>query len=166
MVLTPSCVRAACYSANGVVSGDTTRFYYAGGNGPHSGGGKEHGRRNGIGLATAHTDGLAGLAAASEAQAAVVWSRPVAVGAELWVLVPPTACDGLRVGVFPSAGVEAAIEGFAHGACVPAEAAAQSPEHPQWHAVSWPGRSLATLGGAAASLRFEVARGALFAFGF
>lgn len=79
-------------------AGDATSFYYvshaavnslsraecccvqAGGNGPHSGGGKEHGRRNSIGLATAPTHALAGLRAADPNQAAAtVWTREVVV---------------------------------------------------------------------------------------
>ena len=40
----------------------TTLLYYSGGDGPHSGGGKEHGRANWMARATAPTDGLAGLA--------------------------------------------------------------------------------------------------------
>ena len=58
-------------------NGNTTLFYYAGGNGPHSGGGVEHGRRNDIGLATGPTNGLMTLDPRPGADARLVVSRPL-----------------------------------------------------------------------------------------
>lgn len=55
-----------CYAAPPILdpkdpTNTSVLLYYAGGNGPHSGGGVEHGRANFIGLAHANTESLAGL---------------------------------------------------------------------------------------------------------
>jgi hypothetical protein len=50
-----------CYAAPPLIdprNASNTLFYYAGGNGPHSGGGAEHGRADFIGLAQGPTNGL------------------------------------------------------------------------------------------------------------
>ena len=53
-----------CYAAPPILDpNDDTKvmLYYAGGNGPHSGGGSEHGRADFIALAHAHVESLAGM---------------------------------------------------------------------------------------------------------
>ena len=178
-----------CYSANGVVEhagagarggGSTVRFYYAGGNGPHSGGGNEHGRRNGMGLATATTDALAGLRPPAGRPSATVWTAPVLVpplAAEspssssspegLWVLVAPEDCAQLSVQLFRPA-AEAAISGFERGGCV-AAAVTGALDAPVRHSVQWSPRkrlqSLAAVAGTTVVLRLEL-RGTMYAFGF
>ena len=55
-----------CYAAPPLLDphdSKKVRLYYAGGNGPHSGGGKEHGRADWIALAHASTEAMAGLTA-------------------------------------------------------------------------------------------------------
>ena len=72
-----------CYAAPPLIdprNASNTLFYYAGGNGPHSGGGVEHGRADFIGLAEGPTDGLITLATTrSNSDALVVTSTPVHV---------------------------------------------------------------------------------------
>eukprot|EP00039_Didymoeca_costata_P005899 m.85750 g.85750 ORF g.85750 m.85750 type:complete len:503 (-) comp13022_c0_seq1:21-1529(-) len=53
-----------CYAAPPILdpsNSSQTKLYYAGGHGPHSGGGVEHGRRNYIALASVGTNTIAGL---------------------------------------------------------------------------------------------------------
>ena len=104
-----------CFSANGLVMPSTrqgltstseesqgnenneVRFYFAGGNGQHSGGGPVPGRNNFIGLATATEHALAGLTAAADGAgrhvaeaAAVIVTVPMPLpngATDLWVLL-------------------------------------------------------------------------------
>ena len=57
----------------------TTLLYYSGGDGPHSGGGKEHGRANWMARATAPTDGLAGLAPTEKGGVGTLRTHPITV---------------------------------------------------------------------------------------
>ena len=124
-------------AADNTSSNATTRFYYAGGNGPHSGGGSIPGRSNSIGLATAMTHALAGIGPAhnnttlrsneSSRQAAhggaeqpqtsvpaVVVTQEVpreegcVDGSGLWVLVGHGGCGDLAVKGIRYAGTRAA----------------------------------------------------------
>eukprot|EP01050_Picozoa_sp_SAG11_P016920 SAG11_NODE_2369_length_3447_cov_1.747611_1_plen_1057_part_00 len=98
-----------CFSANGLImpktrsdgdgeddtynTGDEVRFYFAGGDGPHSG--QPHGphsvtgRNNFIGLATATVHALAGLTAADSGKEMVIATTPIALdgATDLWLLV-------------------------------------------------------------------------------
>lgn len=158
-----------CYSANGIVSltGNETRFYYAGGNGPHSGGGIEHGRRNSIGLATSTTHALAALQSVSAARASLT-TRPVAIGSALRVLMKVEDCSSVIVRIFASNDAQQPLSGFDAGVCKPLFDAALPTEehHPQWHSISWPhGDSTSSLAGDEAVLQFDW-HGSIYAFGF
>lgn len=69
-----------CYAAPPILDPfdpKTTFLYYAGGNGPHSGGGVEHGRANYMARATAATDGLAGLKSTVDGVAGKLHTAPL-----------------------------------------------------------------------------------------
>jgi len=87
-----------CYAANPLIdprNESNTLFYYAGGNGPHSGGGAEHGRANFIGLAQGPTDGLITLPPGrhSVVSSAVIPAPHQSVGVAI-VLGPRSRCAG------------------------------------------------------------------------
>ena len=176
-----------CFSANGIVGpdGNTTRFYYvrahksplvnsrlglahallccqAGGNGPHSGP-----RADGIGLATAHTHALAGLASVEDGTATITTHPLRASAAQLrsmWVLAEPGACDTLRVQLLDADGVSA-VSGFGDGHCSEGSPAGDV-EAPQRQRVAW-GSMLddAGFGEQEVVLRLTL-HGTAYAFGF
>lgn len=135
------------------------RFYLcsAGGNGPHSGA-----RRNGIGLATAYTHALAGLAPTTGT--ATIWSKAQRiVGGQLRVLLTPEDCGQLKLALLMP---DIALDGFEKGRCIAISENRATARVPQWHVVAWAeGRSLTELNGQSAVLRFDIA-GPLFAFMF
>ena len=134
----------------------------AGGNGPHSGA-----RRNGIGLATAHTHALAGMAPTAGSATATIWSRPQWIaGGRLRVLLAPAECGQFKLALLTPKTNGLTLDGFETGRCSAISASSESTSVPQWHAVSWAGgHSLTELRGQSAVLRFEIA-GPLFAFTF
>jgi hypothetical protein len=101
-----------CFSANGLImpktrtdgddtdsTGDEVRFYFAGGDGPHSGQQhgphKDTGRNNFIGLATATEHALAGLTASDSGNEMSIATAPIALdgATDLWLLV---GTDGIN----------------------------------------------------------------------
>ena len=150
-------------------SSTLTRFYYEGGDGPHNGGPGDSGmgRKDAIGLATATTDALAGLTAATTGQPAVVWTAAVAAPAEaqrMWLLASggPGA-----VTVAVASRADGTHDAAAAGRVALADAA---PGQPRKYEVQWPGGgSLAEAldGEGRPAFRFLVPPGAtVFAFGF
>lgn len=79
-ILTQAFDSHTCYAAPPILDPfdpKTTFLYYAGGNGPHSGGGVEHGRANYMARATAATDGLAGLKSTVDGVAGKLHTAPL-----------------------------------------------------------------------------------------
>ena len=129
-----------CFASNGLLQelaqseaadpAQVVHFYYAGGNGPHSGG-KTSGRSNSIGLATSHANAMAGVTVReSDAdELAVVFTRTLDVpsnAARLWVLVssddPQELKSGPAVGVsLVQAGAEVDGSGTEQSRLVPWE---------------------------------------------
>jgi len=164
-----------CFSAPGIVgalssntSSTLTRFYYEGGDGPHNGGPGDSGmgRKDAIGLATATTDALAGLTAATTEQPAAVWTAAVDAPVDarrMWVLASGGA--GAVVTVAVASRADGTDDAAAAGRVALADAAAE----PRKYEVQWPGGSLAVAlsGEGRPAFRFLVSPGAtVFAFGF
>ena len=74
-----------CYAAPAIsdpTDPHTMLIYYAGGDGPHSGGGKEHGRANFMARATAATEGMAGITSTPGTGSGIIRSRPLQISGE------------------------------------------------------------------------------------
>ena len=110
----------------------TTLLYYSGGDGPHSGGGKEHGRANWMARATAPTDGLAGLAPTDPGGVGTVRTHPITVhSSRLRLRIAGGAEASVGVRVESEAG-ELLLEGVGMPAVAQATAGGSEEIEVQW----------------------------------
>ena len=110
----------------------TTLLYYSGGDGPHSGGGKEHGRANWMARATAPTDGLAGLAPTEAGGVGTLRTHPMTVhSSRLRLRIAGGAEASVGVRVESKAG-ELLLEGVGMPAVAQATAGGSEEIEVQW----------------------------------
>ena len=110
----------------------TTLLYYSGGDGPHSGGGKEHGRANWMARATAPTDGLAGLAQTDPGGVGTLHTHPITVhSSRLRMRIAGGAEASVGVRVESEAG-ELLLEGVGMPAVAQATAGGSEEIEVQW----------------------------------